>query len=212
MKAARLFEEQLSQAEVARRLSVSREAVRRWYDVWQKQGSAGLKGAGRAGRKPRLTREELSKVESVLLEGARAFGFSTELWTLPRVAGAIERVTGVRYHPGHVWRILVQMRWSPQRPIRRASERNDEGIRQWRRAEWPRIKKSSAPSSLDRLRRRNGDLRASAGHANLVANRSDAGHHTAWRSTRETVDRGCSSLSMGRQSSRTRLPSSRGRL
>src|SRR5829696_2413859 len=61
-------------------------------------------------------------------------------WTLGRVAAVIERLTGVRHHPGHVWRLLRRLGWSPQRPARRASERDEVEIARWRAEEWPRIK------------------------------------------------------------------------
>lgn len=92
---------------------------------------------------PRLDASALAKVERALARGPRANGFSTELWTLARVAEVIERVTGVRYHPGHVWRILrEQLGWSRQRPARRAVERNDEAIETWAKVVWPRVKKT----------------------------------------------------------------------
>src|SRR5215211_2872278 len=61
-------------------------------------------------------------------------------WTLARIAAVIERLTGVRYHPGHVWRLLRRLGWSPQRPARVASERDEAEIARWRAQEWPRIK------------------------------------------------------------------------
>ena len=63
--------------------------------------------------------------------------------TLARVAEVIERVTGVRYHRGHVWRILrEQLGWTRQRPARRAVERDDEAIDRWVRERWPKVKKA----------------------------------------------------------------------
>ena len=78
-----------------------------------------------------------------LLKGPKANGFGTELWTLARVAEVIEAVTGVSYHPGHVWRILrEQLGWSRQRPARRAVERDEEAIEVWVKQRWPKIKKA----------------------------------------------------------------------
>src|SRR6266511_587737 len=71
--------------------------------------------------------------------GAVAAGFDNDLWTLARVAEMIERTTGVAHHPGHVWRILKRMRWSLQRPARKAVERNEAAIARWVAEEWPRI-------------------------------------------------------------------------
>jgi transposase len=99
-----------------------------------------LRGAGRAGRRPRLSAAELDAVKQALGKGPQAFGFDTELWTLARIAAVIEQLTGVRYHPGHVWRILRRLGWSPQRPARRARERDEAEVARWREQEWPRIK------------------------------------------------------------------------
>src|SRR5712692_9001320 len=96
--AARLFARGESQA---RTLSATRAAAHRWFHAWQAEGRTALKAAGRAGRKPRLEAPQLARVEAALLKGPGAHGFATELWTLPRVATLIERLTRVRYHPGH---------------------------------------------------------------------------------------------------------------
>jgi len=80
-------------------------------------------------------------LERVLLKGPRAAGYPTELWTLARVANIIRRVFGVRYHPSHVWRLLHQMDWSCQKPERRALERDEAAIEEWKRRRWPHIKK-----------------------------------------------------------------------
>jgi len=61
-----------------------------------------MTGAGRAGRKPRLDRRQLNRLDAALRQGAQTHGFGTDLWTLPRVAQVIKRLTGVTYHPGHV--------------------------------------------------------------------------------------------------------------
>ena len=82
---------------------------------------AALKSAGRAGRKPRLEPKQLATIEQALRAGPRVYGFRTDLWTLPRVAAVIERLTRVRHHPGHVWRILRGLNWSLQRPARRGN-------------------------------------------------------------------------------------------
>jgi transposase len=141
MKAAALFGQGKSQAEVVRALQVSRQTASRWHADWKARGKNGLKAAGRAGRKPRLTPGQLRKVEAELLRGPKAHGYATELWTLPRVAGVIKKSCGVSYHPGHVWRLLRQMGWSCQTPTRRAKERDEEAIERWVKEKWPQIKK-----------------------------------------------------------------------
>lgn len=141
-RAAQLFAKGLSQADVARQLEVSRQSVSRWHEAWSQGGARALKGAGRAGRKPLLDPAELATVERALRRGPRASGFPTDIWTLARIAEVIATLTGVSYHPGHVWRIMGQLGWSPQRPVRRAAERNDEAIDEWVTTRWAKVKKT----------------------------------------------------------------------
>lgn len=154
-RAARLFGVGERLAAVARQLQVSRQSVSRWFQQWKRGGTPALRGAGRAGRAPRLHAEQLQQVERALRTGARANGFHTDLWTLPRVAQVIERVTGVRYHAGHVWRVMRAMGWTLQRPARRAKERNEAAIRQWVAERWPAVKKkpgASTPGSPSKMK------------------------------------------------------------
>src|SRR5438128_8253394 len=165
-KAARLFARGQSQAAVARTLGATRAAAHRWFHAWQDEGRIALKGAGRAGRKPRLEAPQLARVEAALLKGPAAHGFATELWTLPRVALTIERLTGVRYHPGHVWYILRRLGWSLQRPTRRARERDEAAIRRWVAGRWPAVKKTpagSAPGSSSKTKAASRSTLSSAG-------------------------------------------------
>src|SRR5262249_34150568 len=132
MQAADLFERGVIPAEVARQVGVSHQIVSDWRAAWRRSGRDGLRGAGRAGRRPKLSRDQLARVEGELLKGAEANGYPNEVWTLQRVAEVIERQTGVRYHPAHVWFLLRQdLKWSWQRPARRATERNEDAIQQW---------------------------------------------------------------------------------
>src|SRR4051812_28659978 len=86
--------------------------------------------------------EQLAAVEEALTKGAEANGYANELWMLLRVAEVIARVTGVSYHPGHVWHVLRdQLDWTWQRPARRAVERNDAAVEQWVKKRWPQLKK-----------------------------------------------------------------------
>ncbi len=144
-----------TQGSIARRLGVSRQSVMRWYRAWRKGGRRALRAAGRAGRKPRVTPAQLAVVEAALREGPAAFGFTTNLWTLPRVAKVIKRLTGVAYHPGHVWRVLGALDWTLQRPAKRAKERNEPAIRHWMTTRWPVVKKTrgaAGPGSSSRTR------------------------------------------------------------
>lgn len=144
-QAARMFARGVTQADVARQLAVSRQSVSRWYADWVAGGAKALKAAGRAGRMPRLTQAQLAQIDRALRKGPLAHGFGTDLWTLERVAEVIEAETGVRYHAGHVWKLLRdKLGWTRQRPARRAVERDEEAIARWVAEDWPRIKRGPA--------------------------------------------------------------------
>lgn len=143
LNAAKLFDKGATQAEVARRLGVSRVSAMRWYRIWRRAGRGGLAESKTLGRPCRLSPSQVKRIETALLKGPQAQGYSTDLWTLPRVSVVVERVSGVHYHPGHVWRVLRGLGWSLQRPTLRARERDDEAIARWKREDWPRAKKTS---------------------------------------------------------------------
>jgi transposase len=143
-KAGRLFEKGCLAPEVSRRLGVARQVAYRWKDAWELGGNPALASKGPAGRKAKLTAKQTQRVTEELLAGPAAQGYKTDLWTLPRVAALIENLTGVRYHPGHVWRLLGANGFSCQRPERRAVERDEKAIRRWKRVEWPALKKRPA--------------------------------------------------------------------
>ncbi len=142
LRAGELFAQGHTQAEVAHQLGVSRQSAHVWHARFQQGGVDALRSRGPTGPDPKLSAAQLAKVEQALLQGARANGFDTDLWTLERVAVVITQLTGIRYHPGHVWVILRhRLGWTLQRPERRASERDEEAITRWVAQEWPRIKK-----------------------------------------------------------------------
>lgn len=156
LKAAQMFDRGKRQVDVVTKLEVSPQTASRWYRSWQDEGKDGLVGAGRAGRRPKISDEQLVQVEAALVEGPKKNGFPTEMWTLARVADVIEAVTGIRQGQTQTWALLHQrLGWSRQRPARRAVERNDEAIETWAREDWPRIKKArgaAAPGSSSKTK------------------------------------------------------------
>ena len=130
-----------NQSEVARRIKVCSQTVSRWARTVSQEGEKALRAAGRAGRKPLLDAKQRQRLVARLLEGPEKLGYETPLWTCERVAHLIDQEFGVGYHAGHVWKLLRQLNWSPQRPAGRALERNEEAIREWQRKTWPAIKK-----------------------------------------------------------------------
>ena len=136
-----LLNKGISEAEVARQVGVHRQSVNRWAKQIEEQGKSGLKKAGRAGRKSRLSEADLKRLEVGLKRGPEALGYETNLWTLERVAELIERDCGVKYHPGHVGWLLEKLGWSCQRPVGRALQRDEPVIERWKKRRWPELKK-----------------------------------------------------------------------
>lgn len=140
-RAIELLKDGAQPVEVARRIGVDRRSVRRWWSAFRQRGSSGITARPAAGRPLKLDTRARHRLERRLLKGALAYGFHTDLWTCPRVAQVIEWEFGVRYHVDHLGRVLRSLGWTPQRPVRRARERDEEAIHGWVKREWPRIKK-----------------------------------------------------------------------
>lgn len=140
-EALKLLKQGYNQSEVGRRVKVCSQTVSRWARAVTTQGEKALQSVGRAGRKPLLDDKQRERLITRLLEGPEKLGYETPLWTCNRVGHLIKEEFGIRYHSGHVWKLLRQLHWSPQRPAGRALERNEEAIDHWKRKTWAGIKK-----------------------------------------------------------------------
>jgi transposase len=140
-RAISLLERGLAPVDVARKLGVDRRSVRRWKAGYRKRGKRALKARPIPGRPIKLDVANRRSLRSLLLRGAHKAGYSTDLWTCPRVGRVIERKFGVRYHVDHIGRLLRGLGFSPQKPEARARERNERAIRRWVAVDWPQLKK-----------------------------------------------------------------------
>jgi transposase len=140
-RALALLQQGVSPVEVAQRIGVDRRSVRRWSSAARRQGRAALAAQPVSGRPPRLSASQRRRLEKILLRGAQAAGFDTPLWTCPRVATWIEQRFGIHYHVDHVCRLLHGLGFTPQKPVRRAVERDEQAIGQWVKQQWTAIKK-----------------------------------------------------------------------
>jgi transposase len=134
----------LSQSAIASQLGVSRATVSVWNKQLQAGGLRHLRRRATPGRPTRLTAEQGKALLRCLKRGALSAGFATDRWTLPRIQKVSERQFGVTYHVNYLSRLLQKLGWSPQVPLPRARERDEELIEAWLRQDWPRIKKSAA--------------------------------------------------------------------
>jgi transposase len=141
-RAARLLAAGTPQAEVARRVAVSRQSVSQWEKLRQEGGMEALRRPKRFGRPRKLSDLQCAELIKFLKAGALAAGFATELWTLPRIASLIEQRFAVRLTEPSVWRLLGALGWSVQRPTGQARQRDEKAIRTWKATRWPALKKS----------------------------------------------------------------------
>ncbi len=108
----------------------------------QEQGEEGLRGRIADGPKPRLSEEQVAQLPALLNQGAEAHGFRGEVWTTERVAVLIKKQFGVSYHPAHMSRLLKRIKHSVQKPIERATQRDEQAIANWKEQRWPELKKT----------------------------------------------------------------------
>ena len=141
VQAIALFEKGFAPVEIAKKVKADRRSVRRWKASFLKQGHSGVKARPASGRPPKLAVRQKRQLEQSLLKGAQSAGYPTDLWTCPRIGDLIRKKFRVEYHVHHIGRLLRSMGWSPQKPEKRARERDEKAVQKWIRVDWPRIKK-----------------------------------------------------------------------
>lgn len=141
LRAWELDQQGWSQTDIAQALGVTCGAVSQWLKTARQAGPAALLSRPVPGRPPKLTPEQLAQLPALLMEGASTYGFRGEVWTCGRVAEVIQHQFGVSYHPAHVSRLLKQVDWTPQKPVRRAQQRDEAAIAAWRKRRCPALKK-----------------------------------------------------------------------
>jgi len=141
LRAWELKRQNWSQQAIADALGVTPGAVSQWMRRAREGGVEALKRRVAPGPSPKLTDEQRAQVPLLLAQGAEAFGFRGDVWTAKRVTTVIRRELGVRYHPNHVGNLLRAAGWSVQKPVQRASQRNEAAIEAWRTERWPALKK-----------------------------------------------------------------------
>jgi transposase len=128
-------------AEVAEFLGVDPRSVRRWLAAWRQQGAVGLAARAVPGRPCKLSHTQEKVVRRWLADSPTDHGFPTDLWTAARLAQLIEQEFAIHFHPGYLACWLRQRGFTPQKPRRKARERDDDAIARWLARDWPRIKK-----------------------------------------------------------------------
>src|SRR3954454_21865176 len=184
IEAGKLLQRGVRPAEVARRLSVSRTSVGRWQQALAAGGRRGLHGAPRTGRPPLLDANDQKRLIAALKAGALAQGYSSDLWTLGRVGKLIETLC-----ESGVWRLLKRLGFSSQRPAKRAMQRDETAVRQWKTKRWPALKKGHQREPDHHLHRRVRHLGTTASGEHLGTKGTNAS--AAIQLHLETVISGC---------------------
>lgn len=128
------------QRQIATALGVTEGAVSQWLGLARRDGPAALVARSHPGPAAKLDRDQMRLIPDFLGHGAEAYGFRGEVWTCARIAMVIEEEFGVTYQRGHVSRLLKALHWTPQMPIARAIQRDEQEIGRWRIEVWPRLK------------------------------------------------------------------------
>lgn len=140
MEAGKLFEAGHSRSGVAALCGVTWRSAHDWYRAWLRGGVVALKASTKPGPAPKFSDHEMTLLEEELRRGPVAHGYDNDLWTLPRIGRLIGEIFDKKASPSEVWRLLRRMRWSPQKPKRKARERDEAKISKWKDQEWPLIK------------------------------------------------------------------------
>lgn len=144
-EAAALFAAGVSAAEVAARLEVSAKSAYVWRRAWLDGGVEALQSKGSGGARPKLSAEQVHRLQQRLEHGPAASGYAEDQrWTLPRVVKLISTLFHVPYSEKGASLLLHRMGWTPQMPTHRAVERDEAAIATWRQRTWPAIKGSRA--------------------------------------------------------------------
>jgi len=115
--------------------------VSQWFKKAREQGVEALKHKTPPGSQPKLSKEQQAQLPALLAKGAEVFGFRGQVWTTERVAQMIQQEFGVSYHPAHCSRLLRNLKWSQQKPIEKATQRDEDAIRTWKEDRFDELKK-----------------------------------------------------------------------
>src|SRR6266481_5459736 len=118
-----------------------RTTIYKWLRAARRGGEAALKARKHPGRTPTLTpRQKLQVRGWINGKDPRQYGFDFGLWTRQIVAALIEQKFGVRIGVTAVGRLLAELDITPQKPLRRAYERDPAAIKRWTTEVFPRLR------------------------------------------------------------------------
>tara|TARA_B110001454_G_C12658519_1_gene408493 strand:+ start:186 stop:665 length:480 start_codon:yes stop_codon:yes gene_type:complete len=141
LQAGKMFEKGVSQVRISQKFTVSRAAVCQWYTMWKTDKKKGLKSRGLPGFDSKLTEEKKKKLKNIILNGPIKSGYVTDFWTINRVRAVTKKQLNVDLGYTRIWNTVLSLGFSCQKPERRARERNEKAIVDWKQNTFPRLKK-----------------------------------------------------------------------
>jgi transposase len=133
LHAVLLNHQEHTSGEIAHLLEAPRSKVSLWLGLYERHGWEALLEGHRSGRPKALTSAQLSQLDGLIDSGPIAYGFSSGVWTSPMIARVIEEEFAVRYHPGHVRKVLKALGFSVQRPRRKLAKADPSEQDRWQR-------------------------------------------------------------------------------
>jgi transposase len=147
LQALKLHERGWQQNKIAEALGVSEGAVSQWLKKARTQGAESLHHQPPPGRPSKLSAEQWAQLPALLAKEPEAFGFRGQVWTTERVAQMIQQEFGVSYHPAHCSCLLSRIKHSQQKPIQKATQRDENAIQRWKDERYDALKKRQPPKS-----------------------------------------------------------------
>ena len=148
MEAIRLHQQGWKTPQIATRLTTTPQSVNRWLRASRRGGIKAIRAKPVPGRPERLSARQRHTLRQLLIKGAQAAGYHTDLWTCPRIAQVIRRELKVSYHVNYLPRFLASLGFSCQKPESVAKEKDAAAVRQWIDRDWHRIKKTLPAAEL----------------------------------------------------------------
>lgn len=148
LKAAKMFEKGQSQAAVARKFNITTAAINQWHEAWKRGGAKALKSKGHPGFPSELTETDRRRLKKIILAGPGRYGYQTELWTLSRMAAVIKKEFRITFTEVWVWKIVISLGFTCQKPQLKSKERNEKAIIKWKTETFPGLKKMGAKKWL----------------------------------------------------------------
>lgn len=135
---------------VARSLGFYRTNVYRWLRAYRRGGESALNRRKAPGARPKLTDARKRQVRQWIVgKDPRQYGFDFGLWTRKIVRELIFERFGVGYTLPAVGRLLAQLEITPQKPLRRAYQRDEEAVRQWKEQAYPQLRRRAKRRGAD---------------------------------------------------------------